>query len=521
MFMIETTISLQNSGSYNDIQTEHDNREKDENGQPYFSKNVDESLSENNWYWEGNKSIMQFYNETFEEAYKAQTEKIRKTHPERLEGRKSSYYEQILSEQLEAESKIQELKKEGMKTKDINKQMSATTKVAYQTIVQFGDRDSIFGTLKGTPEGREIAKKVMSEFFEKWQKEYPNMKIINAVIHCDEVGKDREGGTVHMHITYCPVAQNYKKGQTIRNSLTTALKEMGFESDKKKNQETGEFQFAIEKWQQSMRDDLQKMLEKYEITRLKPEETRTGHESTADYQKRKDQKTRYEKQKQQIKEQETIIEKQEKTIQENKEVLEDLQEDVEDSQRLIKQAEEKVNELYNKKNEYFDIINNAEKQMIQALVPPEPPEPHKHYTKKKLFGKSEEVYEVPVVDYYTLEKQNYFHPQKMLNEIKSLFNSIRQVFNSLPVFQQIQEQTEKFIQRIKQLENTVSYLKNLILQKDEKIKSLEHEKAILDNIRERFGDEFVEDNEPKEEQEQREERTKPRNIIRDDDELEL
>ena len=138
-----------------------------------------------------------------------------------------------------------------------------------------------------------------------------------------------------------------------------------------------------------------------------------------------------------------------------------------------------------------------------------------------MFGKSEEVYEVPVVDYYTLEKQNYFHPQKMLNEIKSLFNSIRQVFNSLPVFQQIQEQTEKFIQRIKQLENNVSYLKNLILQKDEQIKDLQHEKAILDNIRERFGDEFVEDNEPKEEQEQREERTKPRNIIRDDDELEL
>ena len=98
--MQETTISVQNSGSYDKIQLEHDNRERDENGQPYFSKNVDSSLSQNNWYWEGNMSIKEFYEREFEDAFRLQTEKIRASHPERLEGRASSYYEQVMTEQL-------------------------------------------------------------------------------------------------------------------------------------------------------------------------------------------------------------------------------------------------------------------------------------------------------------------------------------------------------------------------------------------------------------------------------------
>ena len=58
-----------------------------------------------------------------------------------------------------------------MSEKEINKRMSAIPKLAYQTIIQFGDRDGEFGTISGTKEGREIAKKVMREFIEKWQKE--------------------------------------------------------------------------------------------------------------------------------------------------------------------------------------------------------------------------------------------------------------------------------------------------------------------------------------------------------------
>ena len=66
--MQETTISVQNSGSYDKIQLEHDNRERDGNGQPYFSKNVDSSRSSENWYWEGNMSIKEFY-ETAKSTY--------------------------------------------------------------------------------------------------------------------------------------------------------------------------------------------------------------------------------------------------------------------------------------------------------------------------------------------------------------------------------------------------------------------------------------------------------------------
>ena len=284
-----TTISVQNSGSFDKVQLKHDNRERDENGQPYFSKNVDSSRSSENWYWEGNMSIKEFYEREFEDAFRLQTEKIRASHPDRLEGRASSYFEQIATEQLAGEKERERLKAEGLSEKEINKKMSAIPKLAYQTIIQFGDRDSEFGTISGTKEGREIAKNVMRKFIEKWQKEHPEMKFINIAIHADEVGADGKGGTVHMHITYCPVCTSYKKGMPVRNSLTGALKQMGYEADKKKDPETGEFRFAVEKWQQDMRDDLEVMLGEHGYTRLVPEDTKREHESIADYGKRKDQ----------------------------------------------------------------------------------------------------------------------------------------------------------------------------------------------------------------------------------------
>ncbi len=333
--MPQTTISVQNSGSYDKIQLEHDNRKIDEYGKPYFSKNVDSSLSSNNWYWEGNMTIREFYEREFEESFRLQTEKIRASHPERLEGRASSYYEQIMTEQLEGERLKEQLKLEGLSEKEINKKMSAISKVAYQTIIQFGDRDSEFGTLNGTKEGREIAKKVMREFIEKWQRDNPEMKFINIAIHADEIGADGKGGTVHMHITYCPVCTSYKKGMPVRNSLTGALKQMGYEADKKKDPETGEFRFAVEKWQQDMRDSLEHMLSLYGYTRLTPDDTRTGHETIADYGKRKDQLRKIEEGQAAVAEgqrenaeQKADLDKREKTVQNREKIVEDKKNEI-------------------------------------------------------------------------------------------------------------------------------------------------------------------------------------------------
>ena len=263
--MIETTMAIIKSTSSEHIQIEHNNREYDENGHPYFSKNVDKSLSNENWYFQGNTDIREFYRKTFQDEYERQNERTRKTNPERLQGKKENYYDEVLSKQLKRENDEKALKEKGLKKHDLNKKLPAAEKVAHEMIIQLGDRSGLFGTLTGTKENKETAKKILREFFDTWQKKYPQMKIVNGALHCDEIGRDKKGGTIHLHITFVPVCENYKSGMRVRNSMTGALKEMGFENDKTKS-ENG-FHFAVEKWEKSLYDDLEKIALKYDIKR--------------------------------------------------------------------------------------------------------------------------------------------------------------------------------------------------------------------------------------------------------------
>ncbi|MBQ8000417.1 MAG: hypothetical protein IJ298_04280 [Ruminococcus sp.] len=485
--MLVTTISVQNSGSFDKVQLKHDNRERDENGQPYFSKNVDSSLSQNNWYWEGNMSIKEFYEREFEDAFRLQTEKIRASHPDRLEGRASSYFEQVLSEQMEGEKLREQLKLEGLCEKDINKKMSAVTKLAYQTIIQFGDRDSEFGTLNGTEEGREIAKKVMREFIEKWQREHPEMKLINVALHADEVGADGKGGTIHMHITYCPVCTSYKKGMPVRNSLTGALKQMGYEADKKKDPETGEFRFAVEKWQQDMRDDLEVMLGEHGFTRFTPEDTRRDHESIADYGKRKDQLRK-------IAEGQEQVERGQQENAEQKADLDHREEIVQKKEQRIDARVEQVNTFLQQHKERVDEANQAltereaaveeREQILQAeaeatvkkievavseaiaSVKPAPGKRLEDYSQSKM-KRGHRL--VPDKDLETYIDRSWYRP----DHIKQTMQKVIDKFNELPFVQAARN-------TIFELEQQVLQLKKLIKKKDEEI---EKQKVLLDKAK--------------------------------------
>ena len=77
----------------------------------------------------------------------------------------------------------------------------------------------------------EVQKEIYKAFLEEFQKQNPNMKVIGAYYHADEMRKDGNGGFVkgapHMHLDYIPVAYNCKRGQKIQNSMNSALLEQG------------------------------------------------------------------------------------------------------------------------------------------------------------------------------------------------------------------------------------------------------------------------------------------------------
>lgn len=77
----------------------------------------------------------------------------------------------------------------------------------------------------------EVQKEIYKAFLEEFQKQNPNMKVIGAYYHADEMRKDGNGGFVkgapHMHLDYIPISYNCKRGQKIQNSMNGALLEQG------------------------------------------------------------------------------------------------------------------------------------------------------------------------------------------------------------------------------------------------------------------------------------------------------
>lgn len=77
----------------------------------------------------------------------------------------------------------------------------------------------------------ETQKAIYKDFLEQFQKNNPNMKVIGAYYHDDEMRNDGNGGYIkgasHMHLDYIPVAYKCGRGQKVQNSMNGALLEQG------------------------------------------------------------------------------------------------------------------------------------------------------------------------------------------------------------------------------------------------------------------------------------------------------
>lgn len=90
---------------------------------------------------------------------------------------------------------------------------SKKEKPFYEFIAQVGNQ--------GDQPDQKKSVEILEEFNQMLQKDYPNMKIFNSVIHVDE-------STPHIHIDFIPVGEGYKKGLEKRVSMQKALRNLGF-----------------------------------------------------------------------------------------------------------------------------------------------------------------------------------------------------------------------------------------------------------------------------------------------------
>ena len=164
------------------------------NNRNFLAKNIDRERTGDNIIY-AQRDIREMYNELFGQAlaeYNAKQKRADRKIPD--------YYEHIKND--------------------------GRLKPFYEVVVQFGDVGSC-----GQQSGNwENAKQMLDEYMHDFEKRNPNLKVFNAVMHLDEA-------TPHLHIDFIPVKRNNVKGLSVKVSMKGALKEQGFTSANKMQNE--------------------------------------------------------------------------------------------------------------------------------------------------------------------------------------------------------------------------------------------------------------------------------------------
>ncbi len=126
---------------------------------------------------------------------------------------------------------------------------SKKVKLFYEVVVQFGDlHDCGLDT-----QNWETAKAMLDEYMREFERKNPNLKVFNAVMHLDE-------STPHLHIDFVPVAHKGQRGMSLKNSMSGALREQGFSSSNKMQNEWTA-------WSESERSVMEQILLKHGLRR--------------------------------------------------------------------------------------------------------------------------------------------------------------------------------------------------------------------------------------------------------------
>lgn len=149
-------------------------------------------------------------------------------------------YHELFDEALEHYNAKQ--KRSDRQIKDYYEHISRSKqeKPVYELIVQIGSIEDKHSEQYGA------IQKALNEYNGGFQKRNPSFKVVQQITHADEEGMD------HTHIQFVPVAKGGKRGLELKNSLSGALKDMGY---------TGRDGFKS--WRESESEAIQSIMREY------------------------------------------------------------------------------------------------------------------------------------------------------------------------------------------------------------------------------------------------------------------
>ena len=209
------------------------------NTRAFSAKNVDKERSRDNVEF-CHSDIKEVYHNLFDEALERYNAKQK-----RSDRKIDDYYEKIRRGKQE--------------------------KLFYEVIFQIGNKDDMNVQ---SNEGR-LAKEILCEFMEQFQKRNPNLYVFSSHLHMDEQ-------TPHIHIDFVPFIRNSKRGLDTRVSLKGALSEQGFKGGTRGMTEWNE-------WIEAEKQELSKVMGRHGV-QWKQLGTHNKHLSVLDFEKQERQK---------------------------------------------------------------------------------------------------------------------------------------------------------------------------------------------------------------------------------------
>lgn len=204
------------------------------NTRAFSAKNVDRERSRNNVEF-CHADIKKVYHELFDDALERYN-----TKQKRSDRKIDSYYEKI--------------------------RQSKQEKLYHEVIFQIGNKDD----MNAKSEEGQLAKEILTDFMEDFQKRNPNLYVFSAHLHMDEE-------TPHIHIDFVPFIRGSKRGLDTRVSLKGALSEQGFKGGTRRATEWNQ-------WMEAEKQELSKVMGRYGV-QWKQLGTHNKHLSVLDFEK--------------------------------------------------------------------------------------------------------------------------------------------------------------------------------------------------------------------------------------------
>lgn len=206
------------------VAVNHDRRDYDkESKKKEYPENVNPDMAEHNIYVKTCSNAGTAFNDFFRESVDEYNSR-----QNRADRKKTDYYAEL------------------------QKSKNGETPV-YEYVFQIGNKDDTPCMSEDGFKTREI----LTRYAKSFEKDNPNFHVISSCVHMDEA-------TPHLHITFIPWADGYKKGLKKRCSTSKALESMGYKGEERN----------MRSWKQAQEEKIECMMAEYQMERVRMENKR-------------------------------------------------------------------------------------------------------------------------------------------------------------------------------------------------------------------------------------------------------